>query len=884
MGRFVGELIEHETHAQRLTYHLSELASGGREQMVLPAQRLVAAELKAFSARLHLWRYRGQASSEAPSVIALFELIEVDVDEDRALGAAATEALADRVLDRIGEGFVLLDKRLRIARVNAAAAAGTEGGAQALLGVTCWEAWPWSDPKVVEAACRCTQAEDRAVTLEHRCLLPPRERWVELRLYPAADGGLVVLMRDITRRKHAAQRQAFFVALGDALRAAADPHAIVRAGCRALGEHLRVAQVGYGDVDPTQMHTLVRQDWTDGGPGCTLGRWRMEEFGAALVDELRAGRPVVVEDTAADPRIHAPESLALFEQLSARSVVVVPLVGAARLRAVLFLQDRVPRRWDSSTLELIEQCGQRVWAAAERTRAEQALAASEARFARAVAAARVGTWEWDAAGASQILSPDHEALYGRPVGSIASFDQFIACVHPEDRARVAGVLRHAVQASAGGDAFEDEYRVLWPDGSVRWLRAQGAVTARATDGRAQAISGVVMDVTERRAMEARLREREERLRLLLDSAEDYAIVMIDAAGGVAEWSRGAERLFGWTEQEALSSPLECLFCPEDSRAGVPAQALRAAREQAHSPTERWYARRDGTRFWGSGVVRVLADSERAGFVVILRDRTQERDAQLARDAALERLERADRQKDEFLVMLAHELRNPLAPITHAVQLIERAGDLRPAQAAAAQIVRRQSAHLSRLVDDLLEVSRVTRGRIALRREPFLAIAAIQSAVETVAPLVAAQNQALELDVPAGLDVVGDAVRLTQIVANLLDNATKYTPAGGRIALRARADEHWLEIVVADDGVGIDAELLPRIFDLFAQGDTSLDRSQGGLGIGLSLVRRLVELHGGTVRAESPGRGQGATFTVRLPRRERRASSRVPGEALGGAGA
>ena len=229
------------------------------------------------------------------------------------------------------------------------------------------------------------------------------------------------------------------------------------------------------------------------------------------------------------------------------------------------------------------------------------------------------------------------------------------------------------------------------------------------------------------------------------------------------------------------------------------------------------------------------------------------------------LKEADRQKDEFLAMLAHELRNPLAPILHAVQLMRMKSLPDPQLRRARDVIERQLAQLARLVDDLLDVSRITRGMINLAREPIEVSTLLARAVETVQPLIQERGHQLTVDAPEGaLRVNVDPVRLTQALGNILGNAAKYTDPGGRIRLTAGERDGDVEIRVRDSGIGIAEELLPRIFELFTQLDRSLDRPQGGLGIGLALVRRLVEMHGGRVSAHSGGAGQGSEFVICLP--------------------
>jgi len=236
-----------------------------------------------------------------------------------------------------------------------------------------------------------------------------------------------------------------------------------------------------------------------------------------------------------------------------------------------------------------------------------------------------------------------------------------------------------------------------------------------------------------------------------------------------------------------------------------------------------------------------------------------------RSRAEDALRQADRHKDEFLAMLAHELRNPLAPIRNAVHLMRMKALQDPQMCLARDVIERQLSHLTRLVDDLLDVSRITRGKINLTRQPLKVSELIARAVETVEPIIQGRSQVLTVELPEQPPVVdGDCMRLTQAIANVLGNAAKYTDAGGSIVLQVCARARDVEIRVRDTGIGIPAEVLPKIFDLFTQLDQRMERPQSGLGIGLALVRRLVEMHGGSVSAHSEGAGRGSEFVICLP--------------------
>ncbi|MFO1431875.1 MAG: ATP-binding protein [Candidatus Competibacteraceae bacterium] len=237
----------------------------------------------------------------------------------------------------------------------------------------------------------------------------------------------------------------------------------------------------------------------------------------------------------------------------------------------------------------------------------------------------------------------------------------------------------------------------------------------------------------------------------------------------------------------------------------------------------------------------------------------------AHKQAEQALQEADRRKDEFLAMLAHELRNPLAPIRNAVEVLKRLDFPNPKLQWVRDVIDRQVSHVVRLVDDLLDISRIIRGKIMLQKAPVELAIIVNQAVESVHSLIESQQHRLEVSLPTlPVRLEGDSVRLTQILSNLLNNAAKYTPQGGHIQLEAEVEGNTLVLRVRDNGAGIPDTLLPYVFDLFTQAERTLDRSQGGLGIGLTLVRHLVELHGGRIEAKSAGSGQGAEFTVYLP--------------------
>ena len=423
-----------------------------------------------------------------------------------------------------------------------------------------------------------------------------------------------------------------------------------------------------------------------------------------------------------------------------------------------------------------------------------------------------------------------------------------------------------------------------------------ATTWRNAAGEPVALIGVNRDVTERmRAQQERedlLRERtakaeteasERRFRTLAEATSDI-VWRTDPQGRARTDSPSWRAFTGQSVETWMESRSWEAIHPDDRGTATSAweTAIRTRRAYA---TEYRLRRADGV--YVPMAVRGAPVLDERGEVLEWIGANQDISARIAQEDERDRLlrseqasraeaEAASRSKDEFLAMLGHELRNPLAPIVTALQLMKLRGETGASRERA--IVERQVLHMVRLVEDLLDVSRITRGKVELRRERLDLREVISRAVETASPLFEQKRQQLSLRVDPGVAVDGDLLRLSQVFGNLLNNAAKFTPDGGRLVVTATGDGSQATVTVEDDGEGISPELLPRIFDLFIQGAQSIDRAQGGLGIGLTIVQRLVEAHDGTVSVRSPGRGQGTVVTVRLPQAGD-LSAQVPHEAL-----
>ena len=354
---------------------------------------------------------------------------------------------------------------------------------------------------------------------------------------------------------------------------------------------------------------------------------------------------------------------------------------------------------------------------------------------------------------------------------------------------------------------------------------------------------------------------------LAQETREFAFIAIDRAGVITWWSTGAEVVFGHRAADITGQPISRIFTPEDVAAGADRQERDIATSAGAAEDDRWQLRADGSRIFASGVLTALHDDagEVVGFVKVLRDRTDLREqVDRVRNELAEAVS-GSKRKDVFLGTLAHELRNPLAPLTSAAYLIRMAAEPSVEVEHALKVIDRQAAVLKRLVDDLLDVARLGTGKIALDLRDHDVREVLGLAVRSMAPAPSPNVAQVQLHVPpVVVPVRADANRLQQVFGNLLGNALKFTPPQGHVWVKLTMEAGEAVVRFEDDGAGIAPETLPRIFDLFTQAEETRRMSPEGLGIGLALVRDLVALHGGTVQVRSDGVGKGSEFTVRLP--------------------
>lgn len=427
--------------------------------------------------------------------------------------------------------------------------------------------------------------------------------------------------------------------------------------------------------------------------------------------------------------------------------------------------------------------------------------------------------------------------------------------------------------TSGTVVLDEQVEIDTPKGIRRVLSINSAPV---TDEAGEVIAAVAVfwDISELKGAEKALQESERRLRLIVESAQDFAILMLDRAGNITAWNTGAARMFGWTEAEIIGQPGATIFNVADREAGVPEREIRSALQKGHALDERWHVRKNGTALWVSGVLSVARDDANRvqGFVKIMRDNTDRKEAEdrlyaatHAADEAKLKAEAASRAKDDFISMVSHELRTPLHTMRLWMRLLRNESTPEKERAEGKRILERAIDAQQQLIDDLLDISRISAGKLRLDKRLTRLADAIAAAVEAVRPVSERKKVQIVYRASPEIGVVrADPDRMQQVVWNLLSNAVKFTPSGGEVRVDVDREGDAVLIKVADTGIGIEKDLLPHIFDRFLQGESGTARQHTGLGLGLAIAKQLVELHGGSISATSDGSGKGARFVVHLP--------------------
>ncbi|GAB4017111.1 sensor histidine kinase [Spirosoma koreense] len=693
--------------------------------------------------------------------------------------------------------------------------------------------------------------------------------------------------------------QAFLLKLSDTLRAETGVKGVGNRATQLIAKRLGADRVYLVTINPNDDTLVITHETRRPDMPPLLGTYRGSEFPSAIKEISE--RTIVYTDVRTDDRLTERERLS-FAGLGAVGFMAASVRRGSQIMIwAAGVVSSGPRAWTASEVVLFEDAIERTWAAVERARAEQALRDSEARLQLALNAAELGTFIWHVAEdrtEEDALARVHFGL--PPVGTVSLAEALVTTFHPDDAPRYAAAVVRAIDP-AGSGTLHEEFRVRHPDGRERWLAVNATTAFEGTPPVAVRLTGVLADVTERKQADESLRRvaQTDAFRVRLSDALSplsNSVQIQQAVTQIALDHFGADRFYYCEIRDG-----QAIIRRDAARQDLP--SVTGVYDLTSMPmltavieTGRPFIVNDvhTTNLVDESLRRlciqlavisfidipVIKEGRPVGVLCVVQDKPRqwtELDVALAQEVAErtwvaveraraeEALRQADRRKDEFLAMLAHELRNPLAPVRNGLQLLAQTQGQEQFLSTMLPIMNRQMDHLMRMLDDLLDVSRISQGKIQLHKQRIDLTLLVNQTVQAMQPVYTASSRRLSAqlpDYPLYLD--GDGTRLNQVVANLLSNGLRYTHEGGHVWLSLERLNERAVLRVSDNGIGLAADQLGTIFELFVQVDTSLARSHGGLGVGLALVQQLVQLHGGRVEAHSPGLEQGSEFVVYLP--------------------
>ena len=600
------------------------------------------------------------------------------------------------------------------------------------------------------------------------------------------------------------------------------------------------------------------------------------EGDASCGTALRAGRRIIVPDVRTCPWLEGSPHLEHYERSGIRATQSTPLMSrGGEPLGVISTHWHVVIEPTERNLRFLDLLARQTADLLERQRNVEALREKERELETVVTrtpflltrCTRDLRFVFVSQSYAQMLGRKPEEIVARPIVEVIG-EAASKVIEPYFKRALAGeVVEYEADIPFRGAGTRSVHVVYTPE-----RNEQGNVFGWVAS---------IVDFTERKRAELALHESRQWLRLIVENAEDFAIISMDLKRKVTTWNPGAERLLGYTESEVIGQPADIIFVPEDRAANACEWEMQTALATGRAMDERWHVRKNGSRFWGSGVMTKVHDArgEVIGFAKIFRDHTVILEAQQAAEQSRQKLwealketerarveaEAAGRAKDQFLAVLSHELRTPLTPVLMAIDVLSSSKKLDQPMRDALEMMRRNVELEADFIKDLLDVTRIGRGKLEITRTPTDFHDAIRRGIDVSLPEIESREQSLSAAFEAKEHCVeGDFGRLQQVVWNLVKNASKFTPEGGKIDLRTRNTDRCVILEVADTGIGIEAEALSRIFEPFMQANAEIASEFGGLGLGLTIARATIDAHGGELRARSAGLMQGSTFTVILP--------------------
>jgi PAS domain S-box-containing protein len=782
---------------------------------------------------------------------------------------AGPDLTLQRFLDAAATGLVRCTADLRYVSVNATFARLIGRPVEAIVGRTLEEVL---GRPVVDAIRPYLERVLRGERVEYEIELTlpgVGSQWIHATYVPDLNEAGVVVgwiasVLDVSERKRAEaaaaaqaqmlrdreQLQRMLLQVSDLGAHQIDSNVLMASVGTLVANELAVSRCGFDLVNVDKDEIVVVNDFHGTLPPAA-GVHPFHEYADEWLHEAASSRPVAFDDVASDPRT-AARYASTFAPMYVRAYLTVPLRRNGKWVANFWVSHHEPRRWTRTEVELLQLIAERVWSSVERARAEEALRRSQDHLQFVTDHAPVLLVHCDRNARYTFVNTPYSARFGRrPQDLIGSHISDIV----GERAYEA--LRPHVERALAGERDEFELAIEYPYGLRRMYSTY--VPQRDATGAVTGFVAVVQDVTSRREAEETLRATDARFRATFENAA----VGIAHVGPDGRWLRVNDRLceiVGYPRDQVLQLTFQDITHPDDLETDLRYAGEVMEGTRASYSMDKRYIRGDGAIIWVTLTVALARDRDGKPdyFISIVEDIT-------ARKAAESALVEADRRKDEFLAMLAHELRNPLAPIRTSMALMRTRPSTDSLILKCRDVIDRQATHMARLLDDLLDVSRFSRGKLTLRRKPVVLRDAIDAAIEVNGSMMMQRGQRIVVcDEAAPLVVDGDDARLVQVFGNLINNAAKYSDAGAEIRISLVCDGDSAVVAVRDEGIGIAPEMLGRIFELFTQAEAAREYAPGGMGIGLSLAERLVTLHGGQIVAASAGIGSGAEFTVRLP--------------------
>ncbi len=778
-------------------------------------------------------------------------VVFTDISE-RKLAEEKIKQLAERnreILESISDGFFALDRDWRFTYVNSQTEFILDKKSGDLIGNVLWDVYNLAGSEFEKAYHRTA---NEGVVSTFTAYFPDHDRWYEVNAYPASNG-ITVFFRNATERKRREANLAFLADITEDFSRQSSADQIMHTVGEKIGVFLNISNCLFAEIDETADKVSIESAWQTDGQPSLVGVYQLSEFVSEEFQQAaRGGETIVIRDTQNDSRTDA----AAYAAYNIGAFVTVPFKRAGVWKFLLTVNDSAVRDWREDEIELVREVTSRLFPRLERARAEEALLKSETEFRQLANAVPQIVWVADAGGKIEYINEQWTEFSGLTLEETDTPEILAEIIHPDDR---KAVFDEWAQAFASGKPYQLEARMRHhKTGEYCWFLMRSE-PSRDAGGAILKWFGTSTDITSHKEAELRLRESEEQLRALADSIPQLAW-MAEPDGFIFWYNRRwydytgttAEEMTGWGWQsvhdaEMLPNVLE--QWQASIQTGEPFEMEFPLRRGADGAFRWFLTRVVPLRDTGGRIARWFGTNT---------DIDELRQARVQAEAA-------NRLKDEFLATVSHELRTPLNAILGWSEMLKSGKATGEIAERANETIYRNAKSQAQLIEDLLDVSRIITGKMKFETRPVNFAAVIHEAIDTLRP--AAGAKAIELTETLDSEpciVGGDAQRLQQIVWNLISNAVKFTTDGGNVEIALENNNSRARLTVTDSGKGIEAEFLPFIFERFRQEDASSTRRHGGLGLGLAIVRQLVELHGGTISAASAGENLGSTFSLELP--------------------